>query len=204
MASVEATWLTQSLENPDVLAGSKLQHAQAVALQMRLKFNFLRVSFLGLYRTPSYIWFNQPGFPPFKDFPAGSVLQPEMFAAIGLDYHIAPIKLTVGAIGGAQLPATYRQPTPMVGGSIVGTRTIVFRDVGQPNILPTNQVTRPIVSAKLNFRFDLSEYFAAIGELYYTWDSNRTRFRDNVSGIAEPVFEPPHAIGFNAMLQARF
>lgn len=207
--SLEGTYLTQSLENPDVFAKTQLQSAQAVALQARVKWNFLRVNFLGLYRTLSYIQFNVPGIPPYKDFPTGTALTPEAFAAIGVDYHFPSLHFTPGIIGGVQLPATLRAPSALLGGNqppggLSGGRTLVVRDVNQFSILPTNFRAEPIISVKANFRLDISDYFAAIGELYYTYDNNRTTFRDSVLGVAEPTFEKPHAIGFNAILQARF
>jgi hypothetical protein len=207
--SAEATYLTQTLENPDIFAKTQFQSAQAVALQARMKWNFLRVSFLGLYRTLSYIQFNVPGLPPYSDFPAGTTLTPETFGAIGFDYHFPGLHLTPGIIGGVQLPATFKAPTTVLGGNnpppgLTGSRTVVVRDVNQFSILPTNTSMTPIVSVKANFRLDISDYFAAIGELYYTYDSNRTTFKDSVEGVAEPSFEKPNAIGFNAILQARY
>jgi hypothetical protein len=29
-------------------------------------------------------------------------------------------------------------------------------------------------------------------------------FRDDVTGVAQPTFEKEHALGFNALIQARF
>lgn len=207
--SAEGTYLTQSLENPDIFARTQLQSATALALQGRLKWNFLRVSLLGLYRSLSYIQFNVPGLPPYKDFPAGTTLTPEAFAAIGVDYHFPALHLTPGVQGGVQLPATFKAPTTVLGGNnpppgLSGSRTVVVRDVNQFSILPTNDSSQPIISVKANFRFDLSDYFATIGEVYYTFDNNRTTFKDSISGIAEPSYEKPHAVGFNAIVQARF
>ena len=67
-----------------------------------------------------------------------------------------------------------------------------------------SDLATPILSAKATFRWDLSEYVAAIGEVYYTHDPNRTTFRDSTAGVAEPTFEKEHAIGFNTLVQARF
>ena len=53
-------------------------------------------------------------------------------------------------------------------------------------------------------RKGISDYFASITEVYYTFNRNRTTFKDSVSGVAEPSFEKPNAVGFNATLQARF
>lgn len=209
LVSAEATYLTQSLENPDVFARTQLQAATAFALQGRLKWNYMRINLLGLYRSLSYIQFNVPGLPPYKDFPTGTALAPEMFAAVGVDYHFPRIHLTPGLIGGVQLPATFKAPQTVLGGNnppagLTGSRTVVVRDVNQFSILPTNYEAAPIISVKANARLDISDYFAAIGEVYYTFDNNRTTFRDSISGIAEPSFEKPHAVGFNAILQARY
>ena len=208
-ASVEGTWLTQTLENPDVFARTQFQSAQALALQARVKWNFLRINFLGLYRTLSYIQFNVPGLPPYKDFPQGTTLNPEMFAAIGADYHFPKAHLTTGVMGGVQLPATFRAPSAVLGGNqptpgLLGSRTLVVADVNNFSILPTNFSAEPIISVKSTTRLDISDYFAAILDVYYTFNSNRTTFRDSILGIAEPTFEKPNGIGFNATLQARF
>lgn len=208
-ASLEGNFLTQTLEDPDTFAKTTAQNAAAVALQFRLKYNFMRIGFLGLYRTLSYIQFNVPGVPPFRDFPDGTKLQPEMFGAISFDYHIPRLHLTPGIIGGLQLPATFTSPSATLGGNnppvgLLGSRTVVVRDVNQFSILPTNYAAEPIISAKFNLRFDISDYFAFVGEVYYTHDSNRTRFADSAGGISEPTFEKPDAIGFNTVLQARY
>jgi hypothetical protein len=88
---------------------------------------------------------------------------------------------------------------------------VVVRDVNVLSILPTtcgddNAICRadPIFSAKGTFRWDLSESVSTVGEVYYTYDRNRTTFRDDVFGVAQPSFEDPHALGFNMLLQARF
>jgi hypothetical protein len=71
---------------------------------------------------------------------------------------------------------------------------------------PDNGICRadPIISAKGTFRWDLSESVSALGEVYYTYDNNRTTFRDDVFGVAQPSFEKPNALGFNLLMQARF
>ena len=193
-----------------------MQAATAVALQGRLKWNYLRLNLLGLYRSLSFIQFEVPGLPPYKDFPDGTVLQPEMFIALGADYHIRSLRLTPGIIFGVQQPASFRSPDLALGGNnpppgLTGTRTVVVRDVNVLSILPSTCGANngpcnaePIFSAKATFRWDLSDIIAAIGEVYYTYDSNRTTFRDDVLGIAQPSFEKPHALGFNTVLQARF
>lgn len=207
--AVEGSYLVQTLEDPDVFAATVPQRASAVAMQARLKVNYLRLHLLALYRTLSFIQFEVPGLPPFRDFPDGTELRPEMFGAFGLDYYISRLHLTPGLIVGAQQPASFRSPVAVLGGNtpppaLLGQRTVVVREVNLLSILPTDYQAVPILSAKATFRWDLSESVAAVGELYYTRDANRTTFRDSTAGIAEPSFEKEHAVGFNTLVQARF
>ncbi len=214
--SVEGSTLVQSLEDPDVFAKTVPQVANAAALQARIKVNFMRFHVLALYRTLSFIQFDVPGFPPYKDFPDGTVLQPEMFAAVGFDYHFPRAHFTPGIIVGVQQPAAFRSPDTVLGGNapapgFVGARTVVVREANLVSILPsdgcgpgTGRPCEPIFSAKTTFRWDLSEMIAAIGEVYYTRDTNKATFIDDVTGVTQQTFEKPHALGFNAILQARF
>lgn len=207
--SLEGSFLSQTLEDPDQFAKTVPQGATAVALQARFKIDYLRLFALGLYRSLSFIQFDVPGLPPFKDFPDGTSLQSEAFIAIGADYHFPRAHITPGFTVGIQQPAAYTSPESALGGNnppagLIGTRTVVVRDVNQLSILPTGYEPIPIFSAKANFRWDLSDSIAAVGEVYYTRDANRTTFQDSVEGIAEPTFEKEHALGFNTMVQARF
>lgn len=214
--SLEGSYLTQTLEDPDVFGRTKPQPATALALQARAKWDFWRFHVLGLYRSLSFIQFEVPGLPPFQDFPSGTELKPEMFIAAGADRYFPSLHLTPGFILGVQQPASFRSPELNLGGNnppagLTGTRTVVVRDVNQLSILPSqcgsNNAAceaQPIISAKATARWDLSDTVAAIGEVYYTYDNNRTTFRDDVTGIAQPNFEKPHALGFNTLLQARF
>ncbi|MFZ5469070.1 MAG: hypothetical protein ACOZIN_06470 [Myxococcota bacterium] len=207
--SLEGSQLVQTLADPDVPARTVPQGATAAILQARFKYNFLRLHAVGLYRTLSYIQFEVPGFPPFFDFPDGTVVKPEMFAAAGFDYHFAGAHFTPGLTLGIQQPASFKSPQTVIGGaeppaSLSGARTVVVRDVNLVSILPIGFDTIPILSAKATFRWDLSESVAAVGEVYYTRDANRVTFRDSVSGVVEPTFEKEHQLGFNTILQARF
>ncbi len=206
--SLEVSHLVQTLADPDVFARQVPQVAQAVALQGRIKYDFLRAHLLALYRTLSFIQFNVPSFPPYNDFPDGTELSPEMFIALGADYHLPRLRLTPGLIVGVQLPATFRSPDPTLGTSGGGLessgRTVVVRDVNLFSILPPGTDALPIYSAKTTMKWDLSDYIAAIGEVYWTRDPNRATFVDDVTGIAQYSFEDEDALGFNLILQARF
>jgi hypothetical protein len=207
--SVEGDYLRQTLEDPDVFGKTVAQPAYAVALQARLKHNFLRAHMLGLVRSLSYIQFDTPGIPPYKDFPSASTNQPEMFIAAGVDYFLPKLHLTPGIIAGVQRPATLKTETTLLGGntpppSLTGEHVLVFRDVNRLEILPTGKSALPVISAKVNAKMDISESFAAVAEVYYNYDYNRTTFLDTTSGVSVATFSKPHELGFNVILQARF
>ncbi len=216
--SLEGSGLVQTLEDPDVFAKTVPQVAQAAALQARFKFNYMRFHVLALYRTLSFIQFDVPGFPPYKDFPDGTVLQPEMFVAGGFDFHFPRAHFTPGIIIGIQQPASFRSPDTVLGGNapapgFVGSRSVVVREANLVSILPSTGCgaagdqpcePAPILSAKATFRWDLSEIIAAVGEVYYTRDANKATFIDDVTGVTQQTFEKEHALGFNVILQARF
>lgn len=208
-ASLEASRLVQTLADPDEFGRTVPQTADAVALQGRVKYDFLRVHLLALYRTLSFIQFNVPSIPPYFDFPEGTDVNPEMFVAVGADYHFPALHLTPGFIVGVQQPASFTSPQSVFGGnnpdaSVLGRRTVVVRDVNTFSILPENTPTLPIYSAKTTVKWDVSESVAGIGELYWTRDPNRVTFIQDVTGVTQEQFEAEDAIGFNLIVQARF
>lgn len=207
--SLEGSALGQSLEDPDRFARTVFQPAYAASFQTKVKWNYLRANLITLYRTLSFIQFDVPGFPPFTDFPDGSVLTPELFAAVGADYHFPRLHLTPGLIAGVQLPASARAPTNVLCGNnppqnCLGSRTAVIRDVSNPDILPSGEVALPIWSVKGTLKWDISESVAVIGEAWYSFDPDKVTFLDSLAGIAEPTFLNPHGIGFNTIIQCRF
>ncbi|PZR17480.1 MAG: hypothetical protein DI536_03955 [Archangium gephyra] len=207
--TVEGSALAQTLVNPDRFAATRVQPAAAIAVQARFKLDFWRFYAIGLYRTLSFIQFDVPGLPPYVDFATGSTVRPELWAAIGGDRHFPDQHLTVGLILGVQNPASVSSPRFDFGGSnpppgLTGPRTVVVRDVNLFAILPADTAILPIFSIKGTGRLDISEYFAILGEVFYNRDDNRVTFRDSTQNIAQPVFEQPNQLGFNAVVQARF
>ena len=207
--SLEGSGLAQTLVNPDKFAATKIQPAAAVALQARFKLDFWRFYALGLMRTLSFIQFDVPGLPPFVDFVNGSTVRPELWAAIGGDRFIPNAHLTIGLILGIQNPASVSAPRFDFGGSnppsgLTGPRTVVVRDVNTFAILPFGEKVLPIFSVKATARWDVSDYFAVLGEVFYNRDDNRVTFLDSEANIATPVFQQPNQLGFNVVVQARF
>jgi hypothetical protein len=207
--SVEGSFLGQTLVDPDRFAATRMQPAGAVALQARFKLDYWRFYAIGLFRTLSFIQFDVPGLVPYTDYSAGSTVRPELWGAIGGDRYFPGSHLTVGLILGVQSPASVSAPRFDFGGTnpppgLVGSRTVVVRDVNLFSILPADTQVLPIFSVKGTFRLDISEYFALLGEVFYNRDDNRVTFRDSTQSISQPVFEVPNQLGFNAVVQARF
>lgn len=206
--SIEGDFLQQTLADPDTFGATKTQNATASALQARFKYDYLRINVLGEYRTLSYIQFNVPGFPPFFDFPNGTTQNPEAFFALGADYYFPAAHFTLGAIGGMQRPASFTTGGVLGGNNpppgLLGQRTVVVTDVNTFQVLPSGADPTNVLSVKATGRLQLSDFVAAVGEMYYTKDANRTTFKDDVLGVSEPTFQKPDILGFNVLLQARF
>jgi hypothetical protein len=207
--ALEGSLLGQTLVNPDRFAATRIQKATAFSLQARFKLDTWRFYALGMYRSLSFIQFDVPGLPPYVDFSDGSILRPELWGAVGGDLFLPGAHLTVGAVLGVQSPASLTASRIDLGGSnppagIVGPRTVVVRDVNTFAILPANEAVIPIFSVKGTFRLDLSEYFAALGEVFYNYDANRVIFQESTASVSTPVFEKVHQLGFNLVMQARF
>ena len=91
----------------------------------------------------------------------------------------------------------------VIGGGITGAG--IVRDASlPPSVLPSDRSAKLIYSVKGTLRWDLSDYFAFVAEVYYNRDENRFTFKDSAEGVAEPTQEKPDILGFNTLLQARF
>jgi hypothetical protein len=200
--AVEGSFLGQTLADPDVFNQTSIQRAYAGALQLRAKYDYLRINVLGMVRSLSFIQFNVPSLTAFLDFPGVMEVTDEKFLAVGFDYYFPRLHLTPGVIGGVQFPAAFTS-RGVVGG-LLGSRTAVMRDENLYAILPTGESPTPVYSTKFTMLWQLSDYFAAVGEFFVNLDNNRTTFRDSSEGVAETTFEKPLIIGFNTVLQARF
>ncbi len=206
--SLEGSFLGQTLANPERFASTRVQPAAALALQARFKFDFWRFYAIGLMRTLSFIQFDVPGVRPYTDYSDGDEVTPEMWIAVGGDRFLPQQHLTIGIVFGVQ--STASRTSPDLGGgnnppaAFLGTRTQVYRNVNDPSTLPEGDSPVPIFSVKGTFKLDITEYFAALGEVFYNYDNNRVTFRDSVALISQPVYQQPNQLGFNLVMQARF
>jgi hypothetical protein len=206
--SLEATHLVQTLQDP--AAGDTLTNrgADALALQARLKVDFLRVHMLGMYRSASFLTSEGPGIPPFRAFPQGGTTRPELLVSAGVDHHFVGTGLTPGLLVRAVMPSTTdalgfilggNNPTPGTAG-----REVIVRGPFELTVLPEGHVLQPLLTAKATLRWDVGDGLSAIGEAFFTRDPNRTVFEADEFGVARPVLAPPSSVGFAAVLQARF
>ncbi len=202
--SLEATWLAQTLMDPDVAEGGMGgQSAEAAALQARLKVDFLRVHALALHRSATFISSEVPGLPPFRAFPQDTELQSELLLSAGADYHFPGPGLTVGLVGRAVWPAAFDNAS-FLGIPASTPSIVVLRGPAELSVLPPGRERQPILLAKATLRWDFGSAFSALGEVFYTQDPNRTETEDGDTGIPEIVLRPSSTLGFSALLQARF
>lgn len=223
LVSASFNLLAQTLQDPDNAASTKYQMAYAADLVARMKINYTRLSATVMFRTLTYILNNVPSFVPFQDFPAAADVKPEIFAALGGSQYLPRRRITLGGTIGIQLPATFtapQLPPELVGNNPVQlgqSSTMVVRQEGDVSLLPAGKKELPIFAAKILARQDFLEYFAAIVDLYYTYDPNQAKLCRSFDGATcAPedataresefirTFIKPHALGFNVTLQARF
>jgi hypothetical protein len=218
LAQAEFTVLATALQNPDRVSSSIIQQAIAGDVNLRAQVGHLRLKADASYRSLEFILLNQPSLVPYQAFPQGSVVRGDFFADIGFDYFFQRKGLTVGATVGIDSPATFTPPTivngqgycPRTGGSTCTSATIVVRGEGDYSILPErdSQGRRvdavPSFASKFTLREDFLEYFAAILDIYYSYDANQTRLTKDSIGNQIRDFNHPNQLGFNLTLQARF
>ncbi|MHB1846930.1 MAG: hypothetical protein ACYCWW_19080 [Deltaproteobacteria bacterium] len=206
--SLEGTYTRQALANPDLTGTTQSYPARAGALWFKAKQNHNRFFLLGEGRDLSFIEMNQPGFIPYHVYPQDAVVTPELFVAVGADHNIPKYHVTPGIVVGAEQPSSFTSSLQLGGNApplgLSGSHTVVIYDEGIQSVLPPNHGVTPVFSTKGTFRWDISDAFAAVGEVYFKIDNNQTTFYSSVAGLAEPIFENPFQVGFNAVLQARF
>jgi hypothetical protein len=219
--SSEFSYVVNMLQDADTLTGIIPAPGMAGDLNFRMKYGYFRMHADIVFRDLGFILQEVPGFVPFQSFTADQIKQsisPEFFIAVGADYYIKDARLTVGLKAGVLFPAYFKGflPPEVTGNnapnSLETDQIVVIRNEGDFTLLPPkdsagNAVTvLPVISAKLNFKWQLSPFLAAVGELLFSLDNNQTRLQRSVEDgtVEERVFIDPIILGFNLMLQARF
>jgi hypothetical protein len=202
--SAEGNLLAQNLKDFDRAGQTKNQLAFASALQGVLKASYLRLSATGIFRDLNYVVRNQPGFIPFETLPSTAKSDPEFFGALAADYFFEKAHLTPGMSMGMQLPTTFK--STFSEGGVPASRTIVVREQGVLSILPYNEGRRPIIQARANLKWSLSDMLTAVGWVQVVHDNNGTLVvRSQTEGTASlRTFQSPTRLGAGVALQARF
>jgi hypothetical protein len=208
LVAAEATLMGQTLKDPLVSGGTTVQVGKAGDINARIKINRTRVRADVQFRDLAFILHSTPSLPTYSDFPPAYERSANLFAAVGVDHNIEGTGLTLGFIGGVDMPATLTTPTGSIPGDMVegeGTSTAVIRGEGDITVLPPGEDALPQVALKFVGRLDFAESFAALADIYYSRDPNQTRLvRSGPEGLLMREFGEFNQLGFNFTLQAKF
>ena len=78
-----------------------------------------------------FLLLNQPSLVPFQDFPVDSTANPDLFAALGVDYFFDRSGTTVGLTLGIDRPASYRPPDNALNPVDGSAAVLVVRNQGR-------------------------------------------------------------------------
>jgi hypothetical protein len=214
LAQSELTLLGQTLKDPEKTGATKIQPGMAGDLNVRVKWNRMRLRLDLSYRDLAFILHSQPSLPPYEDFPAAYNTKPDLFAAVGFDNNWGDW-LTLGLIAGVEKPATLTSPNGIPGAPVdpmsTGRSTAVIRNNNVDTlitILPAGQNAVPQFALKGTAKIDFAKIFSALLEVFYSHDGNQTQYQRT---CADPEtcplsyqFGKFNQLGVNATLQARF
>ncbi|MBK7073144.1 MAG: hypothetical protein IPH44_12655 [Myxococcales bacterium] len=205
LAMAEVTYLGQTLKDPEKSGSTKVQPGIAGDVNLRAMIDRVRVRADFQYRDLAFILHSVPSLPTYSDFPMGYERKPNLFAAIGADQNFDD-KLTVGAVVGIEMPATLTTPTGLPGTQMTGESTAVIRSADAiPVVLPAGETAAPSYAFKLSGQYDFGEVFAALVDVYFTYDPNQTRLvRNDAEELFEYEFGDFNQLGTNVTLQAKF
>ncbi|HSK05153.1 MAG TPA: hypothetical protein VK932_28080 [Kofleriaceae bacterium] len=210
VAQAELTTMAQTLKDPERTGSTKRQIGMAGDINLRMKLDRYRLRLDLSYRDLAFILHSQPSLPPYSDFPDAYTLEPNYFAAVGVDRNWSDF-LTLGVIAGIEKPATLTSPKGIAGAETQGTSTAVIRNNNIDTlitILPPGEDAVPQVAVKGSAKVDFARIFSAVLEVFYSYDGNQTRYRRACADPEQCPFEYTfgefNQLGVNATLQARF
>jgi hypothetical protein len=209
LVSLEAIALAQRLADPKQFGALMFQPAIAGALQARLQHGMWRHEVTVLYEDLPFLLHTVPSFVAFQGFPQDARRAPEVMAACATDYHFEASRLTLGAAAGVMWPASVEtsitgtimgDPTPVS----LGDYAIVVTGSGPPSLLPEGESARPIVHARVQARFDLSEMLFAVAWFQFRYDPNSTTLTLSPDLTRARVFGRAAQYGVGASAAVRF
>lgn len=210
LAQAEFTAMTQTLKDPEATGSTTRQLGLAGDMNFRMKINRYRLRLDLSYRDLAFILHSQPSLPPYSDFPEAYDLEPNLFAAVGIDRNWSDW-VTLGVIAGVEKPATLTSPKGIPGAETTGTSTAVIRNNNIDTlitILPAGKEAVPQIAVKGSAKLDFARIFSAVLEVFYSYDGNQTRYQRACADPEQCPFEYTfgefNQLGVNATLQARF
>jgi len=211
LAMAEATLLGQTLKDPEASGSTKIQWGAAGDVNLRAMLERYRMRLDVQYRDLAFILHSVPSLPTYSDFPKAYDIKPNFFAAAGVDHNWAD-RFTAGVIVGVELPATLTSPTGIpgdtTGAAAMGKSTAVIRNNGQQTIitvLPPGEKAVPQYAVKGSAQLDFGEVYAALLDVYYSYDPNQTRLvRSGPEETFKYEFGEFDQLGVNVTLQAKF
>jgi hypothetical protein len=202
----EGSFLFQNLIDPDTYGQRENQWGWAFDLNAALKWGFWRFHLDAVARSLAFMLHEVPGFTPYQGFPDLAEVRPEVWAALGADYHFEGPRLTPGLKVGLLKPATYRITDPSADGAVfLGTRVVVVTGPSVRAILPVEHEASLVWTLKASLRWDYADFLGLVAELIYAHDPNQVRYVSDPWGLnlwSERL--SPHVLGLNLMAQARY
>jgi len=209
LAQAEFTVMGQTLKDPEATGSTKIQTGYAGDLNVRVKYNRVRLRLDLSFRDLAFILHSQPSLPPYSDFPDVYTIAPNFFGAVGVDRNWNDW-LTLGLIAGIERPATLTSPKGVPGDTTMSSSTAVIRNNNIDTlitILPAGEEAAPQIAIKGTSKIDFAKMFSALLEVFYSYDPNQSRYArcaDPDVCAFEYQFGEFNQLGVNATLQARF
>jgi hypothetical protein len=206
----EATILGQTLKDPEKTGSTKIQYGKAGDINVRVMKDRWRFRFDLSYRDLAFVMHSVPSIPSYSDFPMQYQIKPDFFGAVGLDHNWAD-RLTLGVVFGVEKPASFTSPSGVPGDLVTnpsGSSTVVVRNNGGStlfSILPPGKDPVEQVAVKGTARIDFGAVYAALINVYYSYDGNMTiGTRSGPENDYNFVFSQFNQLGGDITLQAKF
>lgn len=193
--ATEFTNIYTRMEDANNPGSTVYQRAVGGDINLKLKYNYTRLSLDAVYKDLTFILLNVPSLTPYQSISNELSISPAVFYAVYLDHYLPSIYLTPGISFGMEWPAYFRDKSDIV---------TVVRDISNRNSLRPGDDVTPIVATKLSFKLDLSEMLAMILELRFQIDNNMTTFQQDINGDVIIAYTEPYLFGFNLVFQGRF
>lgn len=206
----EATLLGQTLKDPEKTGSTKIQYGKAGDVNVRVMMDRWRFRFDLSYRDLAFVQHSVPSIPSYSAFPMQYQVAPDFFGAIGVDKNWAD-RLTLGVVFGVEKPASFTSPSGLPGDTSAnptGKQTVVVRNNGGStlfSILPPGKDPVEQVAVKFTGRVDFGAVYAALINVYYSYDGNMTiGTRPTAESDYTFAFSQFNQLGGDITLQAKF